>query len=239
VRTAVLAVLLAFGASRVAAQEAEPGAHPVDARAGEGGASPDDRPPTPPWAYSPDPRPIRESVDRAVARVIEEYSPCGPAGEKRVPCFPVLVELEAPEYSVKDSLRKLELDDRPMPGPPTPAELNRFSANPLPVSGTVGFDPICKTKQLVQKIFGKGRTYYVYRVWDHTGERAVLREHPLDPAEFAGAPEFHYESLGRFGDECEAIKAYRKATHDARLAREGRASGGENPAPQPGHEDPD
>jgi hypothetical protein len=173
----------------------------------------------------PDPRPIRESVDRVVARFIQEHSPCGPAGGDEIPCFPVLVELEAPEYSVKDSLRRLEPDNRPMPGPPTPAELNRFSANPLPVSATVGLDPICKTRQLVRRLLGKGRTYYVYRVWDHTGERAVLRDRPLDPAEFAGAPEFRYEPLGRFGDECEAIKAYRKATHDARMARE--ASSGE------------
>jgi hypothetical protein len=213
-RTAVLAFLLAFGASRVAAQEAsEPDPRPVDAT------------PTPPWAYSPEPRPIRESVDRAVAEFIEEHSPCGPAGGDGVPCFPVLVEAAAPEYSVRDSLRRLEPDNRRMPGPPTPAELHQFGANPLPVSGTVSFDPICKTKQLVRKIFGRGRTYYVYRVWDQTGERAVLREQPLDPAAFAGTPEFQYESLGRFGNECEAIKAYRKATHDARMARE--ASGGE------------
>ena len=171
------------------------------------------------------PRTIRESVDPAVAEFIREHSPCDPATGGDVPCFPVLVEVKAPEYSVKGDLDRNPFDHRPMPGPPTPEELSRFGANPLPASGTVSFDPICKTKQLVRKIFGRGRTYYVYRVWDHTGERAVLREEPLDPAEFAGAPRFQYESVGQFGDECDAIKAYLKVTHDLRMARE--ASGGE------------
>jgi hypothetical protein len=82
VRSAVLAVLLALGASAVAAQEPEPGARSFEAGADEGGVEgPDgDGTKTPPWAYSPHPRPIRESVDRAVARVILEHSPCGPAG---------------------------------------------------------------------------------------------------------------------------------------------------------------
>jgi hypothetical protein len=254
VRTAVLTVLLASGASRVAAQESEPSTQPAGPGSDEGSVAPDDRPlagpverasgdetSAPPWPYSPRPRPIRESVERVVARVIQEHSPCGPAGEEGVPCFPVLVELEAPEYSVRDSLRNMQLDDRPMPGPPTAAEMNRYGANPLPASATVGFDPICKTKQLVRKIFGRGQTYYVYRVWDHTGERAVLRDRPMAPEEFAGAPQFHYESLGRFGDECEALKAYRKAMREARRTREGEGpgSGDEGSEERRGYEDPE
>jgi len=254
VRTAVLTVLLAFGASGVPAQDAGPSGRPAGAGPDEGSVDPDDRPlagpveresddetSAPPWPYSRQPRPIGESVDRAVAKAIQEHSPCGPAGEEGVPCFPVLIELPAPEYSVEDDLRNLELDDRPMPGPPTPAEINRYGANPRSASATIGLDPICKTKQLVRKILGKGRTYYVYRVWDHTGERAVLRERPLDPAQFAGAPQFHYESLGRFGDECEALKAYRKAMREARRTREGEepASGDEGSAEPLGYEDPE
>lgn len=173
---------------------------------------------------SPARRPLAESIDGAVARFIRESTPCGLAGDD-IPCFPAAVELEAPEYSVKDSLRDMQGDGPPVPpSVPTHGEIIQGGANPRPVSGGVGAGPDlgCKTKQLFRKLTGRGRTYYVYRVWDATGERGMIREQPLDPAEFAGAPRFQYELLGRFGDECEAIKTYRKVGYDARV-RQGEA----------------
>ena len=168
-------------------------------------------------AQPSDSKPIGESVDAAVDRFIREHTPCGSASEG-VPCFPIAVERQAPEYSVEDSLGDLQGDGPPaLTTAPTPGEIIQAGANPRPASGGVGFDLPCKTKQLVKKILGKGKTYYVYRVWDSTGVRGVLREEPLDPAGFAGAPEFRYELVGEFGDECEAMKAYRKVGHDARM----------------------
>lgn len=169
-------------------------------------------------------RSLAESIDEAVARFIRERTPCGLAGDD-IPCFPAAVELEAPEYSVKDLLRDMQGDGLPVPpSVPTHGEIIQGGANPRPVSGGVGAGPDlgCKTKQLFRKLTGRGRTYYVYRVWDATGERGMIREQPLDADEFAGAPRFQYELLGRFGDECEAIKTYRKVGHEARV-RQGEA----------------
>ena len=80
-------------------------------------------------------------------------------------------------------------------------------------------------------IQGKSRKYYLYRFWDHTGERAVLRDRPLDPETLAGSPHVQYVSLGEFGDECEAVKAYLAATHEVRIRREAAgAERGDTPA---------
>ena len=57
-------------------------------------------------------------------------------------------------------------------------------------------------------------------MWDETGERAVLRDRPLDPNALARSPHFRYVPLGEFGDECEAVKAYLASTHDVRMRRE-------------------
>jgi hypothetical protein len=168
---------------------------------------------------SPEKGPIERSVAGAVDKFIRERTPCGLAGEG-VPCFPTAVEKEAPEYSVEESLRDLRRGGPPVPpGAPTAAEIVQAGANPRSASASVGggADLPCKAKQLLRKLIGKSKDYYVYRVWDATGERGVLREEPLDPEEFVGAPEFHYELVGRFGDDCEALKAYRKVGHDARV----------------------
>ena len=171
----------------------------------------------------PSKTPIADSVDRAVEKLIRErYSPCGTAGA--VPCFPVTVEVQGRQYSVRETLENLELDSRPVPGtPPTAAEMIQHGANPRPTSASVAFDPkaiACKTRQLLRKIQGKSQRYYLYRLWDHTGERAVLRDRPLDPEALGGSPHVHYVSLGEFGDECEAVKAYLTATHEVRARRE-------------------
>jgi hypothetical protein len=167
--------------------------------------------------------PIADSVDRVVEKLIRErYSPCRMAG--RVPCFPVTVEVQGRQYSVRETLENFEPDSRPVPGtPPTAAEMIQHGANPRPTSASVAFDPkaiVCKTRQLLRKIQGKSQRYYLYRVFDHTGERAVLRDRPLAPEALSASPQVHYVSLGDFGDECEAVKAYLRATHEVRVRRE-------------------
>lgn len=170
----------------------------------------------------PSKTPIADSVDRIVERLIRErYSPCEAGGS--VPCFPVTVEVQGRQYSVRETMERYEFDGRPAPGPPTPSEMIQYGANPRPQSAAVSLDPkaiVCKTKQLLRTIQGKSRKYYLYRLWDHTGERAVLRDRPLDPETLAGSPRVHYVPLGEFGDECEAVKAYITATHEVRVRRE-------------------
>ena len=218
----VLATVIAAGVS--------PELHGVEEHPGP----PAEEPENPPWPLPPSKTPIADSVERAVERFIRErLSPCGRADG--VPCFPVTVEVQGRRYSVRETLENLELDSRPVPGtPPTAAEMIQYGANPRPTSAAVGLDPkaiVCKTRQLLRKIQGKSRTYYLYRVWDDTGERAVLRDRPLDPAVLAASPHVRYVSLGEFGDECEAIKAYRRTTHGVRARREAAdAERGEAPA---------
>ena len=173
--------------------------------------------------------PIADSIEPAVERFVRErLAPCG--GSEAVPCFPITLEVEGRRYSVREGLENLHFDGGPVPGaPPTHEELIQQGANPRPASGSVGFDPkalVCKTRQLIDKVQGKSRTYYLYKVWDETGERALLRDRPLDPRA-PGSVHFQYVSLGEFGDECEAIRAYQRSTHEIRARRE--ADG-----PQPG-----
>jgi hypothetical protein len=168
--------------------------------------------------------PIADSIEAAVEEYIREhYAPCGP-GTEAVPCFPVTLEVKGRQYSVRETLENLQLDGPPVSGgAPTPAEMIQHGANPHPTSASVGVDPkavVCKTKQLLRKIQGRSQKYYLYRVWDETGERAVLRDTPLDPSALARSPEFRYVPLGEFADECEAVKAYLATTHDVRYRRE-------------------
>jgi hypothetical protein len=173
-------------------------------------------------------------VESAVERFVRErLSPCG--GSQGVPCFPVTLEVEGRRYSVREDLENLRFDGRPVPGTlPTHADMIQQGANPRPASGSVGFDPkaiVCKTRQLLRKIQGKSRKYYLYRVWDETGERALLRDQPMDPEVAAASPHMQYVALGEFGDECAAMRAYLRSTHQIRLRKET-----EGPQPGPGLE---
>ena len=217
---ALLAAVLVSGVARaddpIRDSEAYSASQPSVGRRARDARPPDGSGPRPPSAG-----PIAESIDTVVEKFIRERTPCRLAGEG-VPCFPTAIEREALEFSVEDSLWGQQDDGPPAPpSVPTATEINRYGANPRPVAANVGggLDLACKAKQLLRKITGRGRTYYVYRVWDSTGERGVLREQPMDPAEYASEPRFRYELLGRFGDECEAIKAYQKVGHDARVRR--------------------
>jgi hypothetical protein len=169
------------------------------------------------------PGPIARSVDAAVDELIRRhFSSCG--SDDAVPCFPITVERKW-QYSVADSLNHLEFDSSPSPHrPPTVAEMGEARPGPLSASGGVGFDPVCKGRQLLKAVTGKSRTYYLYRVWDATGEQPVLRDHPLDADEFGAAPRYHYVALGQFSDECEALAAWRQALRETR-ARQAEVSG--------------
>jgi hypothetical protein len=219
--TVVLVGVLAAGGSRGRAQD--PPADPPTTRATPGEGLPAEAPEVPDW-LRPRETPIADSIEPAVEEYFStHFAPCG-ATATAVPCFPVTLEVKGRQYSVRETLDHLQFDNRPVPGaPPTAAEMIQHGANPHPTSASVGFDPkaiTCKTKQLLQKIQGKSRKYYLYRLWDETGERAVLRDRPLGPGELGGSPHVHYVPLGEFGDECEAIKAYRLSTHEVRLRRE-------------------
>jgi hypothetical protein len=128
----------------------------------------------------------------------------------------VTVEQEGPRFSVAEALRRYRANGSPSPSrPPTVAETQSFlSGAPASASATLGgFDPVCTAK----KLFGKkaGTTFHLYRTWDARGERPLLTDRPLDPKAYASNPDFHYEYLGKFDGECEAVAAWRKALREA------------------------
>jgi hypothetical protein len=235
--TGFLALVLLAGSTW--AQEPDPTASP-DAPPSRAALDETASPGKEPASLGAPETPIADSIELVVERYIREhYTPCGP-GDDAVPCFPVTLVVKGRQYSVRESLENLEFDSRPVPGaPPTAAEMIQHGANPHPTSASVGVDPktvACKTKQLLRRIQGRSQKYYLYRVWDETGERAVLRDRPLDPNELARSPEFRYVPLGEFGDECEAMRAYLATTHDVRYRREateGESWGGEEVRPHP------
>jgi hypothetical protein len=79
-----------------------------------------------------------------------------------------------------------------------------------PVGNFFTVDPTCVAKSAIKKLKGRNDVYYLYRLEDRTGERPVLTDRPLDPAAYAALPEIHYELLGKFTGECEAVAAYRR-----------------------------
>ena len=96
--------------------------------------------------------PLTDSIEPAVERFVRErLSPCG--GARGVPCFPVTLEVQGRQYSVREGLENLPFDSRPVPGTvPSAADMIQQGANPRSASGSVGFDPkmvVCKTRQLL------------------------------------------------------------------------------------------
>jgi hypothetical protein len=181
--------------------------------------------PTPSATPAPQPaRPISESIERVVLRVeAARKDPCKPARDEGKPCFPVVVEIKGPVYSVADEFRRsmpdLARDKSPVPDrPPTVEELRPFmDTSPGPPRSTLGgvtFDAVCTTKSVLKALRGRNDTYYVYRVFGHRGERIVLRDSAFDPATIAANPELGYELVGKFTGECEAIAAYRRAERE-------------------------
>jgi hypothetical protein len=239
----LLAAALVAGAAEAPTEE-PPTERPLSERTptpdpGRGGSAGGSGPGA--WVPLPGATPIRDSIEPVVERYVREhFAPCD-AAAAGVPCFPVTLEVKGRQYSVRETLDDLQTGRRPVPGSvPSASDMIQHGANPHPTSASVGVDPktiACKTKQLLRKIQGRSRTYYLYRVWDETGERAVLRDRPLDPNELAGSPHFRYVPLGEFGDECEALRAYLASTHDVRFRRETERDGEDEAAegPQPPH----
>ena len=160
--------------------------------------------------------PIRDSIDRVVARVFaEENEPCRRANEDGIPCFPVTIETAKtvkPTVSVRDSLREIDSDKHPSPNrPPTVKESAPFRHGPASAVGGVGFDPGCAGKAALKWLKGRNDTYYLYRVREPRGARIVMYDSPADPSSFQG----DVELLGRLDGECEALAAYRAAERQA------------------------
>jgi hypothetical protein len=167
------------------------------------GRADDQRPgPSPSPSPSPSPPPagtIASSVDRVVQEVEDaRLAPCRPSVDAGLPCFSAAVEAKA-DYSVAEYLRQLQPEGSGHSGGP----------------GGIAIDPVCSVKHLLKKLAKKNDTYYLYRVWDRTGEHAVMKEQPFSPDVFQGIPEFHFEYLGRVAGECAAVAAFSRADRHA------------------------
>jgi len=161
--------------------------------------------------------PIRDSIDRVIEQVVLSHVvPCEAASRKGVPCFPVGIEREGPRFSVADAMRRYRATGAPAPSVPSVADIQgQMSGAPQSASGGVGVDPVCGARKLWKKIQGKSTTYHLYRTWDERGERPLLTDHRLDPEDFRSNPSFHFEYLGEFSGECEAVAAWNKALREA------------------------
>jgi hypothetical protein len=171
----------------------------------------------PPQAPGRRATPIRDSLERVVARVVLAHlEPCEAASRNGVPCFPVGIDEEGPRFSVAEAMRRYRGTGSPAPGVPTVAEIQgQMSGAMQSASGGVSIDPVCTAKGLWKKMRGKGTTYHLYRTWDQRGERPLLADHELDPEDFRANPEFRFEYLGRFDGECAAVAAWNAALRDA------------------------
>lgn len=168
---------------------------------------------------APKNHPIRDSIDRAVQRVLEAHlRPCAGAEQQGVPCFPALVEAEGSRLSVADSIRSFRPGGSPSPGrPPTVTEMAPYrEGGPRSAVGGVPLgDVVCTVKSLWKRLKGEGGPYYLYRTWDKDEETPLLTDHEIEPEDFAARPDFHYLFVGKFDKECEAIAAWRKSLREA------------------------
>jgi hypothetical protein len=157
--------------------------------------------PSPP----PSATPIRDSVERVVARMEEQRTdPCLRAIEEGRPCFPVTTTISGPTYSVREGLREALAS----PAPPPRDEMGPYRPGPKStVVPLVSFDPGCLGKSIFKKLKGRNDTYYLYRLRDPLGERVELYDRRLEASTFQG----EIEQLGKFDGECDAIAAYRRA----------------------------
>jgi hypothetical protein len=146
--------------------------------------------------------------------------PCDVAQHRGVPCFPVSVEQEGPRFSVAEALRRYRSDGRPAPGVPTVKEIQgQMSGAPQSSFGSVGFDPVCTTKNLVKKLSGGTTKFHLYRMIDERGERPLLTDRKLDPQAYSVNLAAQYDYLGEFDGECAAVAAWRKALREATAPR--------------------
>jgi len=155
------------------------------------------------------PRPtIASSVEPAVERYLREHAPCFREREEGIPCFPVTVEARDRVYSVAESIRNWKPDESPGSGA-------GMTTTPWGSAvGGVGFDPVCATRSALKALRGENDTYYLYRIWDTTGERVLLREKPLESGAFTMSL-LGYELVDEITGECQALKAFSKARREA------------------------
>jgi hypothetical protein len=173
---------------------------------------------------TPPPRPIADSIARAVADAIANDPTCQAARAENVPCFPSSVEVKG--QTLQKALERFRGPSGSVgEGPPGPSaadeeRLRNPQQAPLPVVGGVSFDPVCAGKSLWRQIKGKKGTFWVYRVRDRIGETVVLRDAPLEAQQEAEGGLRAFELLGKYDGECAALAAYRNALRTLRWEQE-------------------
>jgi hypothetical protein len=154
-------------------------------------------------------RPITESIDTAVEAYLRERNdPCARADSEGTACFPEFVEGSGTAFSVAESLRNWKPDGTR--GAEAKVPVTQLDT---PVAG-VTFDPICAGQSLWKALRGRNDTYYLYRVWNHTGEYALLREQPMLNGDYSEAL-LGYVLVDTIKGECRALSAWRKANREA------------------------
>jgi hypothetical protein len=204
------------GAARVpqaSAQSSVPSA--TDSSDRERPPGPDSSPPNVPEAQTPAPpndeptsrseSEFQRSIERAVNRVLAEAAdPCGKARREGTPCFPTSVDREGPTVSVAGDLEKWS----PLAQGRDQSLFRSIDREGLPPTPGMGFDPVCAGKLLFRLARGKNSTYYLYRVWDERGERAVLSETEKPPEKGPANPARGFVFLRKITGQCEALAAY-------------------------------
>ncbi len=156
---------------------------------------------------------LARSIERAVARILEEgRDPCAHAKRENKPCFPTAVEREGPRVSVSEDFKKWT----PLAQGSNQRTLRRLVSPTGTVTPALSFDPVCLGRLLVRSFKGKNITYYLYRAPDPDGERAVLRENEIPASAGPTNPESAYILVRKVTGECAAIAAYDALNREVR-----------------------
>jgi len=174
------------------------GAHPRPASAPQSST-----PTTTPRASdAPNASPFAESIEKATERSSQEsQDPCALAEKRGVPCFPSNAEKDDDEVSVAESLKKWKEDASGYEGGNT--TIRSPAGTPLS-----GFDPVHAVEGLVRILSGKNTTFFLYRVWDRSGERAVLRDDETPPVLDPTDRKAGYALVRKVRGQPAAIKAF-------------------------------
>ena len=172
-------------------------------------------------------------MDRAVERAKEEQGedqkeeqadPCALAEKEGLPCYPSKAEKDDSEVSVAESLKEWKEDASTYKGSNTTIT----SPAGAPLSG---FDPVRAVEGLVRILSGKNSVYFLYRVWDRNGERAVLRDTETPPVVDPTDSQAGYELVRKVRGEPGAIKAFDTLNRKLRDRNRGRPRIEMAPAP--------
>ncbi len=163
-------------------------------------------------------------ITKYLARIAKEgkqpVTPeCSEAAAKGVPCFPVVVKEDDRRNALAAARERLEREG--MPSGPSGPDPFALPGHGTPAGwGGITFDPVCVAKAIARAVKGETRTYYLYRVRGPGGEWVALREQPMDSTKDQQLRVFEMELLGKFTDECEALKAHARAQRE-QLERDG------------------